>query len=166
MSAAWPVRVRQLPLAAVLLAASLPAAAAATCTVSAVGVTFGSYDPLSANPAAAAGSLLATCTWTGGGSTTLSLTSSFSAGNSGSFPNRYMLSGTQRLNYNLYMDAAYTQIRGNGTAGTYTGGPAEVTVSSASRTATATGTIYGRIPAGQDVAPGSYTDTIIITINY
>jgi spore coat protein U-like protein len=27
-------------------------------------------------------------------------------------------------------------------------------------------TIYGRIPPGQDVRPGSYADTLAITINF
>jgi spore coat protein U-like protein len=140
--------------------------AAATCTISAVGVAFGTYDP--ANPAAdtANGSLLATCTWTGGGSTTLTLTTSFSPGNSGAYPNRWMLrpGSSDQLNYNIYMDPAYTQIRGNGTAGTVTGGPAQVTVTRNNRTATATGTLYGRIPAGQSVSPGAYSDTITVTL--
>jgi len=30
----------------------------------------------------------------------------------------------------------------------------------------ATGTFYGRIPASQDVAPGSYSDVITVTVTY
>jgi spore coat protein U-like protein len=30
----------------------------------------------------------------------------------------------------------------------------------------ATGTMYGLIPASQDVAPGSYTDMITVTVTY
>jgi spore coat protein U-like protein len=33
-------------------------------------------------------------------------------------------------------------------------------------TRTATHTIYGRIPALQDVAPGSYTDSIVVTLAF
>ena len=29
-----------------------------------------------------------------------------------------------------------------------------------------TATVYGQIPAGQDPAPGSYIDTITVTVNY
>jgi spore coat protein U-like protein len=76
-----------------------------------------------------------------------------------------MLSGLNRLNYNLYFDAAFTQIRGDGTGGSQTGG-ASLTVSSASRTATATSTLYGRIPASQNAVPGTYLDTITVTITY
>jgi len=70
-----------------------------------------------------------------------------------------------RLNYNLYFDAAFTQIRGDGTGGSQTGG-ATLTVSSSSRTASATSTIYGRMPAAQNAVPGSYADTIVVTITY
>jgi spore coat protein U-like protein len=148
---------------AVLVAAS--AHAAGTCTISATGPAFGVYNPLNAVALTANGSVTATCTWTGGGATTFNLVSSYSTGNSGSFATRYMLSGVNRLNYNIYYDAAYTQIRGDGTGGSQTGG-ATLTVSNAARTATATGVIYGRIPALQNPAPGSYSDTITVTITY
>jgi spore coat protein U-like protein len=147
------------------LVAMSPTQAAANCTVSAIGPAFGAYDPLNATATLANGSVLATCTWTGGGATTLSLVSSYSPGNSGSFPNRYMLSGTNRLDYNLYFNAAFTQIRGDGTGGSQTGG-ATLTVSSGSPTATASGVIYGRILPGLNAVPGSYLDTITVTITY
>jgi spore coat protein U-like protein len=139
--------------------------AAATCTITSTGPAFGNYDPFNATATTANGSVLATCTWTGGGATTLNLVASYSAGNSGSYPNRYMLSGTERLNYNIYFDSTYTSIRGNGTAGTVSGS-ATITVSNAVRTATATGTLFGMIPARQNIRPGSYTDTIVITLTY
>lgn len=152
--------------ATVLLCWSSGAIAAGTCEISAVGVVFGTYDPSNPAPTTANGSLLATCTWTNGGSTSFTLTTSFSTGNSGSYPNRWMrrTGSTDRLNYNIYLDASYTQVRGNGTAGTVTGGPSTVTVSRNSRTATATGVLHGRIPAGQNVSPGSYSDTITVTL--
>jgi spore coat protein U-like protein len=144
---------------------SYQAGAAATCTISATGPVFGTYDPFNASATVANGSVTASCTWTGGGSTTLNLVASYGTGNSGSYPNRYMLSGVNRLNYNIYFESSFATIRGNGTAGTQTG-QATVTVSSANRTANATGTLFGRIPAGQDAVPGSYTDTIIVTLTY
>jgi spore coat protein U-like protein len=141
------------------------AQAAASCTLTSTGPAFGNYDPSDANADTANGSVLATCTWTGGGATTLNIVASYSAGNSGAYPNRFMLSGTNRLNYNIYFDSTFATIRGNGTAGTQTG-QATITVSSGNRTATATGTLAGRIPAGQNAVPGNYTDTIIITLTY
>jgi spore coat protein U-like protein len=150
------------------LATSIAASAAATCSVAATGPAFGNYDPLSASPTLANGSVVVTCTWiTGSGTaaTTVNLLSSYTAGNSGSYASRYMLSGLNRLNYNLYFDPAFTQIRGDGTGGSLQGS-ASLIVSSTIRTASATGILYGRIPAAQNGIPGSYTDSITVTINY
>jgi spore coat protein U-like protein len=139
--------------------------AAATCTAAATGPVFGVYNPLNASPTLANGTVSVTCTWTGGGSTTVNVVSSYTAGNSGSYASRFMLSGVNRLNYNLYYDAAFTQIRGDGTGGSQTGG-ATLVVSSGTRTDSASSVIYGRIPAGQNAVPGSYLDTITMIVTY
>ncbi len=139
--------------------------AAGTCTITATGPAFGVYNPLNATDLDVNGSVTATCTWTSGGATTFDLVSSYSPGNSGVAANRYMLSGTDRLYYNLYLDPALTQIGGDGTGGTQTGS-ASLKVSNGQPTATVTAVIYGRIPAGQSVPPGTYTDAILVTFNY
>lgn len=151
--------------AALALSFASTADAVVTCTVSASGPNFGIYNPLSAAPALSNGSVTATCTLVSGGTTTVSLTSSYSIGSGSSYAARTLRSGTNILNYNLFYDAAFTQIRGNGTGGSQQGG-ATLTVTRGSPTASATSIIYGRIPAGQDVAPGLYTDTIVVTITY
>jgi spore coat protein U-like protein len=147
------------------LLAPLQALAAANCTFSATGPAFGLYDPLNPSPTLANGSVSVTCTHTGGGATTVAMIALYTAGDSGGFPNRYMLSGTNRLIYNLYLDAAFTQIGGDGTGGTQTGS-ALLKVSNGRPIATSTAVIYGRIPAGQSVPPGTYTDSLIVTFNY
>ena len=139
--------------------------AAAVCSVSAVGPAFGVYSPLNASPTLSNGSVTATCNYVSGGPTTVALVSSYSTGSSGRYSPRTMRSGANLLNYNLYYDAAFTQIRGDGTGGTQTGG-ATLVVSSSSPTATTSSVIYGRIPAGQNAVPGSYLDTITVTITY
>jgi spore coat protein U-like protein len=140
--------------------------AGVSCTVSATGPAFGTYNPLSASPTLANGSVTATCTLTGNSSTTVNITSSYSKGSSSTYSSRTMKSGTNVLNYNLYFDAAFTQIRGDGTGGSQTGGGTlNLTPSSRTQT-TPDSVIYGRVPAGQDVAAGSYSDTIIVTITY
>jgi spore coat protein U-like protein len=74
---------------------------------------------------------------------------------------REMRMGTETMSYNLYLDAVRVSVWGNGTGGTSRYGPVvpqllfPVTV-----------TIYGRIPALQNVKVGSYTDTIVATINF
>jgi spore coat protein U-like protein len=75
-----------------------------------------------------------------------------------------MFSGVNTLDYNLYFSTAYTQVWGDGSAGTFRG-TATLFVSPGSP-ATARGTVYGMIPAGQDVAAGTYSDTIVMTVNY
>lgn len=154
-------------LAALLLCLSPLCAKAATwtCTVSATGPAFGVYNPFNISPTEANGTVQATCSLLSGSSATVNIVDSFSTGSSGVYSNRTMLSGTNTLSYNLYFDAAYTQIRGNGTGGSQTGS-ATLNLTSSDRTQTATGTIYGRIPAGQNVAPGSYSDTIVVTITF
>jgi spore coat protein U-like protein len=145
---------------------ALPLAAATwTCSVSATGPIFGVYNPFATTPDEENGTLKATCTLLSGGAATVNITDSFSTGSSGTYSNRTMLSGANVLNYNLYYDAGYTQIRGNGTGGSQTGG-ATLNLTSANPTQTATGTIYGKVNAGQNVAPGTYTDTIVVTITF
>lgn len=151
--------------ALLVVAGASPVHAAGTCTIAATGPAFGIYDPLSATPDTNNGSVTATCNWTSGGSTNFNIVSSYSGGNSGNPADRFMLSGVNRLYYNIYFDAALTQIRGNGTGGTQTGA-ASLRVSNGQRTASATSAIYGRIPAGQNVAPGSYSDSIVVTITF
>ena len=139
--------------------------AAVTCSVTATGPAFGVYSPLNATPTYANSTVQVSCTLLSGGATAVTLVSSYSSGASGSYALRHMLSGANTLNYNLFYDAAYTQIRGDGTGGSQTGG-ATLNLTPATPTLTAMGTIYGRIPAGQDVAAGSYADTIVVTITY
>ncbi len=65
------------------------------------------------------------------------------------------------LNYNLYLDAARTTIWGDGTGGTQVYSNANPP-----NNTNVTVTIYGRIPASQDVSAGSYTNTVTATINF
>jgi spore coat protein U-like protein len=152
-------------LTTVVLLASKLSLAAVSCSVTATGPAFGTYNPLNASATFANGLVTATCTLLSGGTTTVNLVSSYSTGSSGTYATRTLISGANQLNYNLYYDAGYTQIRGNGTGGSTTGS-ASLTLTSAQPTGQAQGTIYGRIPASQDVAPGSYLDTIVVTVTY
>ena len=141
----------------VLLVVAVAGAAEAACTLSSTAVSFGSYDVFSTSPLDSTGSITYNCTSGGGTNITISL----NKGGASTFNPRRMLKGGVALNYNLYREAARTNIWGDGTGGTQTynnpSAPADTNV---------TVTIYGRIPAQQDVTAGSYSNSILATANF
>jgi spore coat protein U-like protein len=139
-------------LALLLLVLAPRGAQAQNCRIESVtGVTFGTYDVYSVNALDSVGSI----TWHCSPSSAAQI--ALDRGSSPTFNPRTLRSGSEVLSYNLYLDAARTTIWGDGTAGTlvHTGSGGRVTV-----------TIFGRIPAGQDVAPASYADTITAVLNF
>jgi spore coat protein U-like protein len=139
-------------LALLLLALAPRGAQAQNCRFEDVtGVAFGTYDVYSANPLDSVGSITWHCSPPSPAQITLS------RGNSPTFNPRTLRSSAEILSYNLYLDSARTAIWGDGTQGTqvYTGSGGRVTV-----------TIFGRTPAGQDVIPANYTDTITAILNF
>ncbi|AWV05399.1 SCPU domain-containing protein (plasmid) [Burkholderia sp. JP2-270] len=149
---------RELALAALMLLAS-PAGHAA-CTVSASGLAFGVYNPNSAAPTDSIGTVTLSCTSASG---TGGYTIELDAGGGGSYAGRRMSSGVSILPYQLYSDAAHSQIWGNGT-----GGSSVVTGTDNIPQAGGTSTyqVYGRIVARQAVSPGAYTDVVVVTVTY
>ncbi len=136
-----------------------PAPARASCTVSATAVAFGAYNPSSGAPDDATGTINATCLiWDDAPIV------SIGTGVSGSFAPRKLANGAARLNYNLYTAATRTIVWGDGSAGTsrvtLTGGTTVLIWRTYART------IYGRIPIGQHVQAGTYTDTIVVTVTF
>lgn len=141
----------------ILLLATL--ARAATCSFDSTGsVSFGAYDVFSGSPADGVGTVVYRCVGVGGGDT---VTVDLSAGGSGSYAARELTSGADTLVYNLYTDAARTQVWGDGTGGTAHYGPVTPPEDSP-----VTLYAYARLPAGQDVGTGTYTDTVTVTILY
>ena len=128
---------------------------AATCTVTTRAIAFGNYNPLTATPLNGTGRITANCKGNG------TLTVTLSTGQNGSYNPRYMLSGTtsNQLDYNLYTTAARVIIFGDGTGGTQT-------VSKNFKNKTVRVRIYGQIPAMENIAPGSYTDSIVATVTF
>ena len=141
------------------------AATTVNCTASAGGIAFGVYNPLSAVANASTGTLRVTCSGSGTGSANVTVNVSLSTGLSGSYATRKMFSGANALNYNIYWSTAYNQIMGDGSGGSF-GGTAGPFVVPAGGSNFATGTMYGLIPALQDVAPGSYSDVVTVTVTY
>jgi spore coat protein U-like protein len=140
------------------------AAVSFSCTVSASALAFGLYPANSATPVTSSGTFMVTCTATGSGSATVSGTLSLSTGSSGSFATRTLRAGSSVLDYNIYVTPAYSQIFGDGTAGTYQ--LSESGTVTSGQVYQVGGALYGLIPARQDVAPGSYLDTIVMTVVY
>ncbi len=75
----------------------------------------------------------------------------------GTVAQRKMTSGANGLNYNLYTDAAHGTVWG----------ASSVSGSTSGVTGNASHTVYGRIPASQTtVVPGTYADTIVVTVTF
>jgi len=143
---------------AALAALAAPAApAAVSCSVTATGVAFGVYTPLQTTALAANGTVAISCTGVLYDVATVSL----STGLSGTYANRTMKSGTASLDYNLYTSANGSEIWGNGSGGS---GTAQAVLWFFAPTANLT--VYGTVNAGQDPTPGTYMDTITVTVSY
>lgn len=129
---------------------------AVTCSVGSSGIAFGSFNPLSEMTVDSTGTITVTC------DASASYTIALSPGGSGTFSPRRMSSSGHYLAYNLYRDAGYNQIWGDGTGGSYT--IAGLIPASGSRDHT----VYGRIPvfSQRSAMVGSYSDSITITVTY
>ncbi len=77
-------------------------------------------------------------------------------GQYGSVADRKMANGSARLQYQLYRDPSRTQIWGQGN-NAYQG---QILVDNAVLE------VFGRIPGGQNVTPGTYTDIVNITVTF
>jgi spore coat protein U-like protein len=137
---------------------SLALQAHARCDVTATPITFGAYDVFSSTAVRSTATINVTCTT--GGAQLVTVTIGPSLG-SGGFSPRQMrwASGNDRLDYNLYSDAGLTQIWGDGTG---VGSPVTVLVD---RGRPFNGSVYGVIPARQNVSAGLYSDSLTVTIN-
>lgn len=134
-------------------------AEAASCSIgTVVGVALGGYDVFSSSPLDSAGSVTFSCTGVGANDV---IYINLSRGGSSTFFPRRMTSGGSALEYNLFLDAARTQVWGDGTGGSSHYGP----VKPPEGTNTSL-TVYGRAPARQNISVGTYADPIVVTILY
>jgi spore coat protein U-like protein len=152
-----------------LLVVFMPMAAKCqTCQASATPVSFGAYIPSSTTPTYSTGAVTVSCSALL--ALTISYTVTFNSGlySGNSYSNMRMNSGNSYLSYQLYTDAAHTNVWGNGTNGTsdQTGG-CLLQLLGKLLPCGSPYTVYGKIPAPQySVAPGSYSDTITVTVSY
>jgi spore coat protein U-like protein len=125
------------------------------CAVSASDLAFGDYTAGSGSPVTASTTVSVTCTAAlaytvalDGGQTTSDVTA------------RAMTDGAaHNLSYGLYTTNGYGTVWGDGSGGTST-------VAGTGSGAAQALTVYGRIPASQFVAAGSYADRVTVTVNY
>jgi len=125
------------------------------CIVTSNSMAFGIYNPTSATATDATSTFDVTCT--AGTSYSVGLNAGTKAG--ATVSTRQMTSGGNALSYSLYSDSSRSTNWGN-TPGTDT--PSQTTAG----VLPSTFTVYGRIPAQQNVQAGSYSDTVTVTVSY
>lgn len=136
-----------------------------TCTTTATALNFGNYNPLSGGAVRFNSTISITCTQVFPGGT-VNYTIALSQG-SGSYATRKLRSGANSLNYNLYTDSTYSAVWGNGSGGSVTVPGSGSLAAGFFASFTNTATVYGQIPALQTTAiPGTYNDTITVTVTY
>jgi spore coat protein U-like protein len=131
-----------------------------SCMISTSGLLFGTYSQQSIGPTDSVGTISTTCTSDDPGNSTFSI--SLSAGNSGNASQRAMTGGSGGLLYNLFTNATRSTVWGDDTGG----GVSVVAMFPQGSGNTQLISVYGRIPARQNVAPGLYGDVIVVTITY
>jgi len=123
----------------------------ALCSLNVSSVNFGAYDVFNMSPLDSTGTVDVSCL------PRAAITVTFSQG-IGNYNNRRMMYGTNRLNYNLYRNAARNRILGDGSASTE--------FFQANNVRNRSFTIYGRVPARQNVPAGIYSDLIVVTLTF
>lgn len=124
------------------------------CNVSATNLAFGNYDPLSLLDQDGTSTITVQCSL----GTTYDIGLDPGSGAGATVAARKMTKGADTLTYSLYQDLARLLVWGN-------------TVDSDTLPGIGTGlaipqVVYGRIPAGQNVNTGSYSDTVTVTVTF
>ena len=133
------------------------------CTISATDIAFGAYDPIVANASTdldAAGSVTTTCTVGSAGKVIIGQGLGDDDDSTDAAPLRRMQGPSEGdyLEYQVYSNDGRSNVWTNEVA---TG------VAYAASGSAQVMPVYGRVAAGQTtVAEGSYTDTLIVTVNY
>jgi spore coat protein U-like protein len=129
----------------------------AACTIiSASNVTFPGQGVLTANvPNSGTPAIVVQCTNT----TPYTIGLNAGTGAGATVANRKMTGpGAATINYSIYQDAGFTTVWGN-------------TIGTDTQSITSNGTqnswsVYARVPAQNTPAPGTYTDTITVSVTY
>jgi spore coat protein U-like protein len=127
----------------------------ATCAVATTPVAFGAITPAASGTATATGAISAQC------SNKLAYTVALSKGSGASISNRSMAGAapgnTDTLAYNVYQDAAFSNLFGDAggwlVAGTGNGAAQSIPV-------------YGQLSLNQFIQPDNYSDNLTVTVSY
>ncbi len=144
---------------------AVSATVVANCNISTSALAFGTYDTLAGTALNGTGGVTVSCTK---GASGLAI----GLGNGGSFSGgtRNMTSAGNSLSYNLYQPPSNTP----GTACTFPGttawgntvGTDTLALTNAPSKAARSYNVCGTVAANQDVPAGSYSDTVVATINF
>lgn len=146
-------------IAALLLAATgFGTAHAASCSVATSDTSFSAYSTSDELPSDTTASITMTCSGTG----TAAYSIGIGASTNGGIAPRQLSGPVETLDYNLYTDANRSEIWGD----VATGGSTVSGMLTPPGTTMAIHTVYGRIPALQNVQPGTYADSLTITVSY
>lgn len=160
---------RRLAIACVVLTLLAgPPALAGDCTINVSPIAFGDYDPVAQTaPLDVAGGVSVGCKRTERREQAFGVFVSITAdtGSSGTYAARTLRAGGSSLQYNLFTDAARTTVWGDGSSGTAVVG-GTVGGANTGQLNPRTFPVFGRIPGGQDPAPGAYADTVLITVTF
>ena len=134
------------------------ASVATNCSLVTTPIAFGAYDPLSATPLDATGTLELTCTT--GAVPQVAL----DAGQNASGTQRRMTDGANFLSYDLFqpVDNTAAAVCAYTTPYDATG----FTLTAAPSAAARTFNVCGQLPAGQSVPAGLYSDVVAVTVTF
>jgi spore coat protein U domain-containing protein, fimbrial subunit CupE1/2/3/6 len=124
-----------------------------SCIVSATNINFGSAGVIAGN-VDAAGAVTVKCT--NGTAFNVGLSEGLASG--ATVTSRKMTSGTKTISYSLFRNSIRTSNWGNT--------PGTDTVSGTGAGSDAVLTVYGRVPAQTTPAPGTYSDTVVVSVYY
>ncbi len=172
--------IKTIPLMALLLLLA-GVARGQECSVTTIPVKFGNFVTQSPAPLDTIGEITVSCS----GALSYSVIIGPGSNSGGTFSPRKMGQNGHTLNYNLYIDPARTQVGGDGTGTTFVQsvtaavftpdplqsgasggkkGSANRKLNLVSGARKDTFNVYGRIPAGQVIPGGQYTDNLTITV--
>src|SRR5687768_6736124 len=126
------------------------------CTISTAALAFGNYDPVGANAAAnldGTGTVTISCTK----GTTATIGLGLGANASGT--TRRMTDGSGNfLTYEMYQEVGHSTV--------WNTGAGLLSPAAAPSKAARNFTVYGAVTSNQDITAGSYTDTVVATVNF